>query len=122
VEVSLPADAARPDLLAVLTAVGRQAVEDQRTSGPAELPLLVAANHWEGTRVRPVDTGGSVTLHVSTDGDSRRDVLLAGAALEAVRLKARELGLSTTVGRGPLPGHVWASLTVSGLSEPHPAG
>ncbi|HEX6345895.1 hypothetical protein [Umezawaea sp.] len=122
VEVSLPRDAAKPDLLAVLAAVGRQAVEERGTSDPAVLPVLVAANHWEGTRVRPVDTGGSVTLHVSTEGDSRRDVLLAGAALQAVRLKARELGLTATVGRGPLPAHVWASLTVSGISEPHPAG
>ncbi|MEO6090266.1 MAG: hypothetical protein ABIQ18_44895 [Umezawaea sp.] len=122
VEVLLPSDAAKPDLLAVLTAVGRQPPGDQETPGPAELPLLVAANHWEGTLVRPVDAADSVTLLVSTEGDSRRDVLLAGAALQAVRLKARELGLSTTMRRGPLPGHGWASLTVSGISEPHPAG
>ena len=132
VEVSLPRDAARPDLLAVLTAVGRQAaparraIEEQAPSGPAELSVLLAANHWEGTRVRPVvsaaEPAGSVTLLVSTEGDSRRDVLLAGAALQAVRLKARTLELPTTVVRGPLPGHGWALLEVSGVSGPHLEG
>jgi hypothetical protein len=123
VEVSPACDAARPDLLAVLTAVGRQPAEERATPGQAEPATLVAANHWEGTRVRAVGSAaGSVDLLVSTEGDSRRDVVLAGAALQAVRLRARELGLPTAVVRGPLPGHVWALLTVSGISGAHPEG
>ena len=146
VEVDLPADVDRPDLLAVLTAVGRReptaedllddrALEEEGAPGPVAVPALVAADHWPGTRVRPVDgtiepavsslPAGSTALLVSTDGDSRRDVLRAGAALQAVRLRARASGLRTSFVRGPLhgtPGHHWALLGVRPVSPPRPEG
>jgi hypothetical protein len=146
VDVVLPSDADRPDLLAVLTAVGHlaptswevldhQALDEPGVPGSAELSVLVAANHWSGTRLRPVGSAaepavstlpaGSVGLLVSTDGNSRKDVLRAGAALQAVRLRARALGMETAGVRGPLhglPGHHWALLGVRALSGPTPEG
>ncbi|MCS7483691.1 hypothetical protein ACFFQW_46650 [Umezawaea endophytica] len=144
VEVTLPGDVDRPDLLAVLTAVEHSAptpqevLDHQALTGPGmpgspELSVLIAADRWPGTRVRVVDSAaepmvaalpaGSTGLLVSTDGDSRKDVLCAGAALQAVRLRARALGVQTCGVRGPLhglPGHRWALLGVRGLSGPNP--
>ena len=146
VDVALPGDADRPDLLAVLTAVERlaptswevldhRALDEPGARGSAELSDLVTANHWPGTGLRQVDgaaepamstlPAGSVGLLVSTDGDSRKDVLRAGAALQAVRLRARALGIETTCVRGPLhgvPGHHWALLGVGALSGPSREG
>ncbi|WNV87469.1 hypothetical protein [Umezawaea sp. Da 62-37] len=139
VEVEFPRDVDRPDLLAVLTADDRQAptavevgdyeaIEVPAAPGRIDLPALAVSNHWAGARLLPVEDdtslaalglpSGSAVLLVLTTGESRQDVLLAGAATQAVRLRARALGMTATPVHRPtrLPdgvsGHLWSALQV----------
>ncbi|WNV84831.1 hypothetical protein [Umezawaea sp. Da 62-37] len=139
VEVEFPHDVARPDLLAVLTADDRQAptavevgdyeaIEMPAAHGRIDLPALAVSNHWAGVRLLPVKDdaslgalglpSGSGALLVLTTLESRQDVLLAGAATQAARLRARALGMATIPVHRPLrlpdgvSGHLWAVLQV----------
>jgi hypothetical protein len=100
-KVVFPTDHANPDLIAIVRA------DEPQPPTPAELSQhrairlpdgeqdgdvrgLVPANHWAGTELHPVDDH---TLVVLTVGDSRRDHVRGGAALQGAVLAARAAGL-----------------------------
>ncbi len=96
-----PADHANPDLIAIVKADQRQPPTEEELGRHRAIRLpvgtedgdirrLVAANHWAGTELHPVDDH---TLVVLTVGDGRPDHVRGGAALQAAMLAARSAGL-----------------------------
>ncbi len=101
VKVVFPHDYSNPDLIAVVKADRREPPSPEELSqhratmlhdgtADGEARDLVAANHWAGTELHPVDDD---TLVVVTVGDSRPDHVRGGGALQAAVLAARSAGV-----------------------------